>query len=644
MSPLWTIEELKHLYDTMRWSPLALKDALYKCNPDLPNNDWTLGYFRDRIRRLLSRKIPHRVGAPNRYDNCFRRSEKSPHDYQKTVVNFMMQNRGLIVYHKVGAGKTLTAILVSQCFLMRFPWKRVIVVTPAGLLANFEKEMRESYGRIFAWDHYDFYSYETFMNKQKKIEAEIHKLETSKLPNRLERIAALRSQGNCAGNLLIIDEGHNLRNLYTRTVTDSGHVKESGIKNKYLTQCAEEAEKVLILTGTPLYNSKNDIIALYNMVRDPTRSERITRPGAFRFDWLRCLVSYYEPAVHSKDFPRRVNHAVRLKMSDHYVAEYEKIVKIIEHEETSKQTLFQKIFGALDDPKSFHNVIRRAVNNLEDKEYRRGRLTELPKITWVLDKIENVTSFPGPIVVFSHFLEAGNRILVAELRKRARKRIIFEHLRHCTTLREFKKKIQAMYPNDANLRHCLYTIWRRIEREKVDRKSLDNPFSEIHFGVIEGMVDAKERAKIIQRYNRGELRVLFISKAGGEGLDLKNTRAVILLEPSWNDAGQEQVIGRAIRFQSHVELPKKDRQVDVYYIMLYKPADKKPFKQILAWLQNQDIDFEDKSQRPPVLDPYHLSIDVFLMAYLNKKQQTIDRYDQIVKSHAIENHRECFFT
>jgi hypothetical protein len=71
-------------------------------------------------------------------------------------------------------------------------------------------------------------------------------------------------------------------------------------------------------------------------------------------------------------------------------------------------------------------------------------------------------------------------------------------------------------------------------------------------------------------YNSGKVPVLLISAAGAEGLDLKETRSLIILEPYWNDARLDQVKGRAVRYRSHANLPKKDRTVDIYTLVLTK--------------------------------------------------------------------------
>src|SRR5262249_2286021 len=63
---------------------------------------------------------------------------------------------------------------------------------------------------------------------------------------------------------------------------------------------------------------------------------------------------------------------------------------------------------------------------------------------------------------------------------------------------------------------------------------------------------------------RGEiLKVLMASKAGAQGISLQNTRQVHILEPYWNYAIMEQVIGRAMRICSSARLSPEERTVKV---------------------------------------------------------------------------------
>lgn len=62
----------------------------------------------------------------------------------------------------------------------------------------------------------------------------------------------------------------------------------------------------------------------------------------------------------------------------------------------------------------------------------------------------------------------------------------------------------------------------------------------------------------------GVMKVLMITQSGAEGISLKNTRQVHIIEPYWNHIRLDQVIGRAVRTCSHVALPPKDRNVKVF--------------------------------------------------------------------------------
>jgi superfamily II DNA or RNA helicase len=98
----------------------------------------------------------------------------------------------------------------------------------------------------------------------------------------------------------------------------------------------------------------------------------------------------------------------------------------------------------------------------------------------------------------------------------------------------------------------------------------NNKSSKFSFAIFSGEEDFKIRNQIIKlftsRQNKdGEIiKALMITRAGAEGLDLKNIRQVLIMEPYWNDIRIEQVIGRAVRRNSHVDLPINERKVDVY--------------------------------------------------------------------------------
>ena len=69
------------------------------------------------------------------------------------------------------------------------------------------------------------------------------------------------------------------------------------------------------------------------------------------------------------------------------------------------------------------------------------------------------------------------------------------------------------------------------------------------------------------------IKVLMITASGAEGISLKNTRYVHIIEPYWHPVRTEQVIGRARRICSHQSLPPDLRTVNVFlYLMTFTPS------------------------------------------------------------------------
>jgi hypothetical protein len=65
-----------------------------------------------------------------------------------------------------------------------------------------------------------------------------------------------------------------------------------------------------------------------------------------------------------------------------------------------------------------------------------------------------------------------------------------------------------------------------------------------------------------------------ISPAGAEGINLNNVRQVHIMEPYWNEVRIEQVIGRALRFCQHKDLPQDERKVDVFRYKVVRKSGK----------------------------------------------------------------------
>ena len=122
--------------------------------------------------------------------------------------------------------------------------------------------------------------------------------------------------------------------------------------------------------------------------------------------------------------------------------------------------------------------------------------------------------------------------------------------------------------------------------------------------IFTGEMNDKLRKKVVDDYNKGDVKVLLVSGAGSEGLDLKGTKMVQVMEPHWNLARTKQVIGRAIRHQSHAHLPPEERFVTVNW---YHSKPKQSF--LSSW----------------GLLPADRGVDRYLYSRAVEKQQIIDQ-------------------
>ena len=92
------------------------------------------------------------------------------------------------------------------------------------------------------------------------------------------------------------------------------------------------------------------------------------------------------------------------------------------------------------------------------------------------------------------------------------------------------------------------------------------------------------------------IKVLMITAAGAEGIDLKNVRYVHITESYWHPVRMEQVIGRAKRICSHKNLPLALQTVEVFlYLMTFSAEQLKSDKAIELRLADVGKTKETKS-------------------------------------------------
>jgi hypothetical protein len=90
------------------------------------------------------------------------------------------------------------------------------------------------------------------------------------------------------------------------------------------------------------------------------------------------------------------------------------------------------------------------------------------------------------------------------------------------------------------------------------------------FAIWSGDETLKYKKNINQIFNNPNnkdgslIKIILGSPSIKEGVSLKRVRAVHILDPYWNWSRLDQIIGRAIRYCSHKDLPMKERIVNIY--------------------------------------------------------------------------------
>lgn len=436
--------------------------------------------------------------------------------HQLSVANHLFHNRGAVLVHSVGTGKTLSAVATAQCLLLNNKVNKVIVVTPTSLQENFKSQMR-----MYGLENKDFNKY--------------HFYTIQRLVNDIENKEVTSSDNS----LLIIDEAHNLRTI-------------DGSRIEPILKYAKKAEKVLLLTATPLINYQYDIINLVSLIKGnkPLTIDTFnklandkTKKKEFE-EYLSDIFSFYIKDKPDPNFPRKKILEIFLPMDEKYLKLYEEI----ETGEVKRIPDFKD-----KNIHVFYNGLRRASNILEKNS---------PKVEWMINKINSELN--AKFVIFSHFLNMG-----------------------------------------------IKPIMKYLDSKKIP------------YGYVTGDLSIPQRQKAVTDYNSGKSKILFISKAGGEGLDLKNTTYVVILESSWNLSSIEQIIGRGVRYKSHESLPEKKRIVTIYKLILVKPEE---YKHINKITDNYLLDYKGK----------HLSVDLYLRNYAWLKQQEIIKFFKILQKFKID--------
>ena len=144
-------------------------------------------------------------------------------------------------------------------------------------------------------------------------------------------------------------------------------------------------------------------------------------------------------------------------------------------------------------------------------------------------------------------------------------------------------QIDISLENKGKPTYALYTGTETSEEKEIIRNIYNGDWDLVPDTI------SSELQKISKNNNMGEIiKILMITSSGSEGINLRNTRYVHIMEPYWHPVRLEQVIGRARRICSHKNLPEALQTVEVFvYIMTFTEEQLKSDNSIE--LKNKDL-------------------------------------------------------
>jgi hypothetical protein len=174
-------------------------------------------------------------------------------------------------------------------------------------------------------------------------------------------------------------------------------------------------------------------------------------------------------------------------------------------------------------------------------------------------------------------------------------------------------------------RFALYTGTETSEEKEIVRNVYNGAWDMIPPNIAKKLEERDEDGK--KNVMGAVIKVLMITASGAEGINLKNTRYVHIVEPYWNMVRVDQVVGRARRICSHEELPPELRTVEVFiYLSVF--SEKQKTDRNYIDLMNQDTSRFDES--------IPVTTDETLYEISLQKNRINQRILEVVKQSSVE--------
>lgn len=501
--------------------------------------------FHDKINKIYSSyKIKKSDKTYEEY--CFPKKYtlQLPQQFISNFINPNTPYMDVLVYHRIGSGKTCAAVQIGEKFKKQ---KRIIVVVPASLRGNFRNELRSlCAGNTYLTEkeRHDLSNLDSSDSRYMEI--------MDKSDERIDKYYEIYSYNKFVE--LIEEETLNLKNAVLIIDEIQNMISEEGTYYLALYNAIKKAPKdlrIVLLSATPMFDKPSELALTLNLLRLPKEMPtgkafnnhfvKITKKADGTYNYniknvdsfkshIKGYISYFQGAS-SFVFPKTTIKYVRCEMSDFQLSVYKKVSA---YEETYEDQLTNDFYigSRMISNIAFPNktLDDHGFGLLTAKIIKKDLAKYSCKFAAIMEKIERTS---GKIFVYSNFKEYGG-------------------------IQSFTKVLEAFgYQNYAKngvgkKRYCIWT-GDQTDKDKNEIRTIYNRKNNI---------------------NGSKIKVFLASRAVKEGVSLLNVRQAHIIDMSWNDSMHQQIMGRVSRYCSHKDLDEEKRKVSIYFYLAVDKNEK----------------------------------------------------------------------
>ena len=382
------------------------------------------------------------------------------------------------------------------------------------------------------------------------IRGEIDKFTDKTIPSDVLSYTAL-AKGDPVNLLgtLVLDEAQRLRS-------------EDSAASRRAMELADQADQVIMLSGTPIVNHPRDLTVPINMLTG------------------------YQLTGDQFDKHFLQEKVVRPPWSASGSVEPTKI-QVMKNREALKAMLEGKVdyYSPDKPPVGVTQEDIKVMMSPEQSQVYRRMWGDLPyNLRW---KMEN--DFPmsdAEAAMARHFLAGPRQVGLSTLPYR-RDKDALKAFDQSGKLKEAFRNLQSKF-QDPRTKALVFSnfINAGLSPYHAALQRANIPAAVFHGGLTD-----KQRKALVDDYNANKIRVALLGPSGAEGLSFKGTQLIQILDPHWNAARTQQAQGRGVRHDSHWGLPEDLQNVHIQRYESRLPPGY--MKRMLAWLLRRKLEGGD---------------------------------------------------